>query len=75
MGILIGLATSRLFAPFFQIALDAASQVPPFKIVFYSNDRLKIYILMGMIMALGLSILAVLISRIKISQAVKLGED
>jgi putative ABC transport system permease protein len=74
-GILIGGLTSRIFAQLFQISYNAELQVPPFKVVSYISDRLKVYLLIAIIMIFGLLILIYLLSRIKIHQAIKLGED
>lgn len=74
-GIMIGLVSSRVFVPFFQIVFDAYTQVPPFKVISYSSDRVKIYLLVAFMLVTGLSALGFLISRIKISQAIKLGEE
>ncbi|MCX7922801.1 MAG: ABC transporter permease [Clostridia bacterium] len=75
MGLVIGLVASRLFVPFFQVAFDAASQVPPFRVISYASDRMNIYILTGITLILGLLTLWFLLSRIKINQAIKLGEE
>lgn len=74
-GIFIGLVTSRIFVPFFQAAFDAYLQVPPFRVISYSSDRMKIYALVGITLLLGLGILGGMISGIKIDQAIKLGEE
>ncbi|MDP4095020.1 MAG: ABC transporter permease, partial [Bacillota bacterium] len=74
-GIFIGLVTSRIFVPFFQLAFDSYTQVPPFKVVAYAGDRTKIYILIGLAMAICISALGYIMTRIKINQAIKLGED
>ncbi|MCX7711712.1 MAG: ABC transporter permease [Clostridia bacterium] len=74
-GVIIGLVTSRLFVPFFQTAFDAYSQVPPFKVISFAGDRMKVYFMTGTMMAAGLVILGGILARIKINQAIKLGED
>lgn len=74
-GIVIGMVTSRLYVPFFQTAFDSYYQVPPFKVISFADDRIKIYILVGVTMTLGLGVLSLLISRIKVNQAIKLGEE
>jgi putative ABC transport system permease protein len=75
IGIFIGLGASRMFVPLFQMAYSAVSQVPPFRVISYASDRIRIYILMACTLGLGLIILGYLLSRIKIHQAIKLGED
>ncbi|MDP4093007.1 MAG: FtsX-like permease family protein [Bacillota bacterium] len=74
-GIFIGLVTSRLFVPFFQMVFDAKQQVPPFRVIAHSADRMQIYILIGISLLVCLSILGLILSRLKVSQAIKLGEE
>ena len=74
-GIFIGIVTSRIFVHFFEISFDAYSQVPPFRVVSYPGDRLKIYILVGIMLSVCLAVLGYILSRLKVNQAIKLGED
>ena len=75
IGMFTGAFTSRLFSPFFQVCFDAYSQVPPFRVVYYAEDRMKIYIIIGFTLGVGITVLSIILSRIKIDQAIKLGED
>jgi putative ABC transport system permease protein len=75
IGITTGLVTSFLFVPVFQLSFDMSTQVPPFKTVLNPNDMVKIYIVMTCMIVTGLIILGNVLTRIKIHQAVKLGED
>ncbi|NQX59552.1 ABC transporter permease [Paenibacillus qinlingensis] len=78
-GVLIGMITgntaSRLFVPLFQITFDSSSQVPPFQVSFDPKDQFHLYIIVTIMIGLGLLLLGTMLSRIKIHQAVKLGED
>ncbi|MEX2415161.1 MAG: FtsX-like permease family protein [Paenibacillaceae bacterium] len=75
IGALDGNLTSRLFVPFFQLSFDPTTQVPPFQVIFDTKDTTSLFIIVTVMIATGLAILAYLLSRIKIHQAVKLGED
>jgi putative ABC transport system permease protein len=75
IGSIDGNMTSRLFVPFFQLSFDPTTQVPPFKVIFDPRDTMSLFIIVTVMIASGLAILAYLLSRIKIHQAVKLGED
>ena len=75
IGTLIGLVASRLFVPFFQIAIDAKSQVPPFRVSSNSGDRLEIYLIVGFMLLLCMFIIGFILTRIKANQAIKLGEE
>ncbi len=75
IGIVIGGITGDLFIPLLQIIYSSANQVPPFKIMANRADYIKIYAVIGIMISTGFLILWRIISRIKINQAVKLGED
>ncbi|RKP56962.1 ABC transporter permease [Cohnella endophytica] len=75
-GIGLGKAASRLFLPFLQGAsLEGNRQVPPFRIVFEAEDTLKLYAATGVMLAAGACLLLLQLRRLRISQAVKLGEE
>lgn len=75
IGILVGNAASLLYVPNFQIAFNPGSLVPPFKVMLEAGDFMRIYVLVGFMLATGLGILAFMLSRLRIHQAIKLGED
>ncbi|WP_160646939.1 ABC transporter permease [Chengkuizengella marina] len=75
MGIITGVVTSRLFVTLFQITFNPLEQVPPFQVVIDPSDQRQIYIIVSMIILIGIMILGYMLSRIKIHQALKLGED
>jgi putative ABC transport system permease protein len=75
IGVATGQITGRLFVPLFQMAYDPATQVPPFRVLFDPRDELQLYMIVGSMTAIGLIALGYMLSRIKIHQAVKLGED
>ncbi len=75
IGVVIGLITTKLFVPFFQLSLDANSQVPPFRVVAYKGDRMEIYIMVGFMIVSCMLIIGFILSRIKANQAIKLGEE
>ena len=75
IGILMGGLVSDLFVPMLQLADSAAQQIPPFKVMAYAGDYAKVYGVVAFMLALGLLVLGAIINRIKIAQAIKLGED
>jgi len=75
IGILIGGITSDIFIPLLQMSNSATEQIIPYRIVEFRGDYIKIYIIIGVVLVSGFIILGRLISSIKISQALKLGED
>ncbi|SHM97735.1 ABC transporter permease [Gracilibacillus kekensis] len=74
-GIVIGGITSRLFVPLFQLSFDPQTIVPPFQVIFDPADMWRIYLFVGFMLVVGLTILVLLLKKIKIHQAIKLGED
>ena len=75
VGIIIGGIASDLFVPLLQMVYSAAQQVPPFRVAAAREDYIRIYAVILMMLTIGLSVLGFIISRIKIHQAIKLGED
>ncbi|GMK43500.1 hypothetical protein PghCCS26_06270 [Paenibacillus glycanilyticus] len=75
IGLVTGLTASRLFVPLFQNAFDAKQLVPPFKVMVDPIDSIRIYVFVGSTILIGLIILGYMLSRLKIHQAIKLGED
>lgn len=74
-GILIGTVASNLFVPLLQVVYSAAEQVPPFKVVAYAGDYLRIFAILFVMLVIGSTVLGYIISKIKMDQALKLGED
>ncbi|MGI6316912.1 MAG: ABC transporter permease [Christensenellales bacterium] len=75
VGMVIGSITSELFVPLLEMMYSATENVPPFMVVAERADYLKIYSVVALMLGAGIAILGVLISRIKMAQAIKLGED
>jgi putative ABC transport system permease protein len=75
LGIIVGGLTCDTFIPLLQIVFNSADQIPPFKIMANAGDYIKIYAVIGTMLLMGFLILWRIIAKIKIDQAVKLGED
>ena len=71
----IGVAASRLFAPLIQIAYCASDMVLPLKLVTLPEDMIRMFVIIFVMIAVCFIILARQVSALKISQALKLGED
>jgi putative ABC transport system permease protein len=75
----IGIGTGQLascgFVPLFRLAYDPSAQVPPFQVAIQSGDRINLILIVVAMMAVGSAILAFLLTRIQLHQAIKLGED
>lgn len=75
MGTLIGQLNCLIFVPMIKLTMKASEMVLPFKIIAYVSDYLKLYSIIGIVLIIGFTILARIITRMKINQAIKLGED
>lgn len=75
LGVIIGGVSSDIFVPMLKVAFNTSDQVPPFKVVAYMEDYIKIYIIIAIILIVSLLIIGRFVSKIKINQAIKLGED
>jgi putative ABC transport system permease protein len=74
VGTALGVFASKLFVPFLQIGASAQSQFPPFQIQIAWASILQIYVLFALLFFAALSALSALLVRMKIFQAIKLGE-
>lgn len=74
-GVLVGMLTSKLFVPLIQIAYSSSDQVIPLEIVSEAGDYARLFGVVGLAFLICMIILGILISKIRISQALKLGED
>jgi len=74
VGTALGAGISSYFIPFLQIGSDAVSKIPPFKIIIAWPAIFQIYILFGALFTITLTFLVILLQRMKIFQAIKLGE-
>ena len=75
MGALVGKLAAKLYVPLIQMAYSSERQLIPLEIVSVQSDALRLYIVVGIVMVLCMLILGRLIRKIKIAQALKLGED
>ena len=74
-GLLLGDVTSLLFIRLFEMVYTAEERVIPFQVFHQMSDYLKVYLVIGIMIAIGVGVLVRVISSIKIDQALKLGED
>lgn len=75
LGIGIGKLASYLFLPFLQTAENVKTQVPPFRVVFETKDTYQLYFVTLVMMLTGAGLLLLQIRRLRVHQAVKMGEE
>ena len=75
LGIGIGKLTSVLFLPFLQTTDNSVRQIPPFHVVFSPVDTMRLSVVVAVMMCIGAGLLIAHIRRLRVHQAVKLGEE
>lgn len=75
IGTGVGLWAANLFVPFLQVSADATGRTPRFLIVTDPTDNLRMYLVLSVMLGAALVGLITLLARLKIAQAVKLGEE
>jgi putative ABC transport system permease protein len=78
IGLLVGTALGGLFSqwfiPYLQVGASLSAHYPPFQVEIAWPSIVQMYVLFGLLFLGALSVLAVLLLRMKIFQAIKLGE-
>ncbi|MCR5324994.1 MAG: FtsX-like permease family protein [Lachnospiraceae bacterium] len=74
-GLLIGYIASVLYVPIIQIAYSASDRVLPLELITKGSDIVRLLIIIALMFAVCLGILINQVFKMKISQALKLGED
>ena len=79
LGVLLGTAIGRyassLFIPFMHIDLDNHANVPPFVVHTPWDQIFKLYLVLGIMLALAMPVMVAMLLRMKIHEATKLGEE
>jgi putative ABC transport system permease protein len=73
-GTLIGVAASQLFIPFLQVRRGEHAQIPPFIVGIAWDQIAVIYAVFFGMLLLAVAMMVLLLRRMKLFQAVKLGE-
>ncbi len=73
-GTILGALVSNIYIPYLQIGTDPNSLIPPFLVEIAWPAIFRIYALFGLLFVVALGVLAALLLRMKIFQAIKLGE-
>ncbi len=74
-GVGVGLLASHFFVPLIQMGYAAGQNVLPLRIAMEGSDFARLFIVIGVMLVVCIAVLCVLISKIRIAQALKLGED
>lgn len=74
-GTVIGLLASALYVPLIQLAYSTSQEIIPLQVVGAGGDMLKMYMVVVVVIGICMGVLRWIVSKIKIAQALKLGED
>jgi putative ABC transport system permease protein len=74
VGTALGIGISQLFIPFLQIGATVAERIPPFVVEIDWSTITRVYILFGFLFLAALTVLVFFLRRMKIFQAIKMGE-
>jgi putative ABC transport system permease protein len=74
VGTALGVLASRLFVPFLKMGATTQAQYPPFQIEIAWLSIFEIYILLAALFLAAMGVLVGLLVRMKVFQAIKLGE-
>ncbi len=74
-GIGIGHLSSQMFVPILQTAYAASNQVLPMELITRQSDMMRLYGVVAGVMALCLLVLIVIVFRMNVVKALKLGEE
>lgn len=75
IGAGLGILASTLFVPLVQIFYASTDQAVPLNVVYEALDMVRLFAVIAIVIVICMVVLAKLISKINISQALKLGED
>lgn len=73
-GSALGIWISRQFIPYLQIGSKITERIPPFEVILAWDAMQQIFILFGLLFIITLVLLTIFLRRMKIFQAIKLGE-
>lgn len=74
-GIGIGSMASKRYVPILQTAYAAANQILPMKLITSPEDLIRLYSVIGAVVVICLVILIVLVFKLNVAKALKLGEE
>jgi len=75
LGSLAGFIASNLYVPLIQLGYASSANTLPLKVIAEGSDYFRLFSVIGFMFVVCMIILGVIISKIKIAQALKLGED
>ncbi len=74
-GTALGVVTSTLFVPFFQLSADRQGSMPPFVVVTAWGDIAKVLVIFAVLTMLAVPASMAILRRVRIHEALKFGEE
>lgn len=74
-GISVGTVASKIFIPLYKLFYNTSVEVLPFRVIAQRSDYIRLYAVVAVMLFTALSILFIITRNIKVTQAIKLGED
>jgi putative ABC transport system permease protein len=71
----LGVAASQIYIPFMQVSATPESSAVPFRVIIAWPDMMNVYALFAALFVVALAMLVILLGRMKVFQAVKMGES
>ena len=75
VGTLLGILTGNLFIPFLQLSADQFADTPAFVIETAWGDIAKIFLVLGVVLAVAVPVSIWMLRRIRIHEAMKFGDE
>jgi putative ABC transport system permease protein len=75
LGTMLGVLASQIFIPFLQVGTGKTATIPPFVVQIAWNQLWTIYAVFGAMFLIAVGVLIVLLIRMKVFEAIKLGES
>ncbi len=75
LGVAIGSIAGGLFVPLLQLTTSAARQVPPYRVITDPADYVRVLASVAVMLAVCLTVLGVVVFRLRIAESLKLGEE
>ena len=74
-GVVLGAVAARIYVPTMQVVATAAERVPPLRVVALQSDFVRLYGVAAVMFTAGALVVRGLIGRLRIHQAIKLGQE
>ena len=74
-GVVLGAVAARIYVPTMQVVTAAAERVPPLRVVALTGDFVRLYAIAAATFVAGALVVRGLIGRLRIHQAIRLGQE